>query len=175
MPTFTQIGTAQVAGSGGAASLTFTSIPSTYTDLILYTSLRINGAPAAWTIARCKLQVNSITTGYTNRLLYSGGGGSPASDVGTDQITFFYCNASDSTSNTFSNASIYIPNYAGSTNKTFSVDSVAESNGATQGILSINAGLLTNTAAITSLTVTQADAYNFVQHSTAYLYGVSNA
>jgi hypothetical protein len=81
------------------------------------------------------------------------------------------------TASTFSNIEIYIPNYTStSTNKSVSIDAIQESNSTTDFdyALIMNAGFRSNTAAITSINLTSA-AGNFVQHSTAYLYGVSNA
>jgi hypothetical protein len=78
------------------------------------------------------------------------------------------------TANTFGNGEIYIPNYAGSTQKSVSADAVAENNSATYIYSALNAGLWTGTAAITSIKLL-IPSYNFVQYSTAYLYGVSNA
>lgn len=172
MATYTKIAKAEIP-SGGASTLTFTSIPSTYTDLILFSSLRVAGAPAAWGIARVLLKVGSITTGYTNRLVYSGGTGTVSSDGNSDYITYFYANASDSTSYTFSNNAIYIPNYAGSTTKSFIIDSTIEYASTGGGILSASSGNLSNTAPITSLTITPADAINLVEFSSATLYGIS--
>jgi hypothetical protein len=77
---------------------------------------------------------------------------------------------SSATASTFGSALIYIPNYAGSTNKSYGTDWVTENN-ATAAYAGFTAGLLTNTAAIASVTLTG----NFVEHTTAYLYGVSNA
>jgi hypothetical protein len=42
MATFTQIGSAVVVGSGGAAAIDFTSIPSTYTDLLKVTCSEVS-------------------------------------------------------------------------------------------------------------------------------------
>jgi hypothetical protein len=77
------------------------------------------------------------------------------------------------TSSTFSNDSIYIPNYAGSAYKSYSADGVVENN-ATGAFATFNAGLWSNTAAITSITLT-AGVGSFVQYSNFYLYGVKNA
>jgi len=59
---------------------------------------------------------------------------------------------STATANTFGNGSLYIPNYAGATNKSLSFDSVAENN-ATSAWLQITAGLWSSTAAITRITL----------------------
>jgi hypothetical protein len=172
--TFTQIGAAQVAGSGGAASFVFSSIPQTYTDLVVYLTARISTNPATAGINRVKMQINSTTTSYDNRLLFSLGVGTPGAATGTDQITFFYSNASDSTAGYWSNTMIYISNYANNLNKLWSLESVAESNNNNQGMLAISGGILSNTAAITTLTIANSDPTNFNEFSTAYLYGVSN-
>ena len=81
---------------------------------------------------------------------------------------------STATSNTFGNSELYIPNYAGSTNKSSSADAVAESN-TTTVFAYLNAALWSSTAAITSITLTpDAGGANFVQYSTATLYGIKN-
>ncbi len=156
--------------SGSVSSISFTSIPSTYTDLVLKLSLRSDYAS---TQSRSKLQINSSTTGYTTKLVY-GDGGSASSASSTDYITYFYSTGSSATATTFANSEIYLSNYAGSNNKSTSSDSVTENN-ATTAYATLAAGLLSNTAAISSLTITDANGGNFVQYSTAYLYGVNNA
>lgn len=171
MPTFTQIGSAVTVGAGGAATISFSSIPATYTDLVLKLSGRASNSSAANSL---RLQINSITSGYSARGLR--GDGSAASSFTDSGATFFagVINANTGTSSTFSNIEIYIPNYAGSTNKSISIDSVRENN-TTAADAYLIAGLLSNTAAITSLTLTCETSANFMEYSTAYLYGVSNA
>jgi hypothetical protein len=77
------------------------------------------------------------------------------------------------TASTFANNEVTIPNYTSSNFKSYSVDSVTENN-ATQAYAIFVAGLWSNTAAITSITLGLSSA-NFVQYSTAYLYGIKNS
>jgi microcompartment protein CcmK/EutM len=172
MPTFTQIGTAQVVGSGGVTSISFTSIPSTYTDLVIYTSFRGDDGQAA---LLCTLTFNGSSSGYTEWLLYGNGSAAQSANHST-QATIDWSvlmPGLTATSNTFSNGSIYIPNYAGSNFKSILSETTAENN-ATSSPFYVNAALWSNTSAITSITLTSTS-NKIVQYSTAYLYGVSNA
>jgi hypothetical protein len=162
----TKIATVTV-GSGGAASIDFTSIPGTMTDLMVVVSTRASdGYPdtGIW------IQFNGSTSSYTRRTLYGTGDGGKASTTASD--IFFYSPATTATANTFGNSTFYIPNYAGSTNKSVSVDTVNENNAA-YSLSGITAGLWSNTAAITSIKIVSATASNLLQYSTATLYGIT--
>jgi hypothetical protein len=74
------------------------------------------------------------------------------------------------TANTFSSTEIYIPNYASANYKSYSVDQVDEGNQTTV-YSHLIAGLWSNTAPINQITFTPTS-YNFVQYSTATLYGI---
>lgn len=170
MPNTYTLISAVTVGAGGAASIDFTSIPSTYTDLCLKISVRSNRAASTWD--NTQLKVNNSTANMSNRYL-SGNGASAASG----SLTVSYIGdvpATGATSNTFANQEIYIPNYAGSTNKSMSVDSVAENNGTT-AYAYFDANLWSQTTAINQLTIFSGNGDNFAQYSTAYLYGVKNA
>lgn len=156
-------------GSGGAASMEFTSIPSTYTDLIVKISGRMARATNGGSVV---LSLNGSTSNFTYRSVY-GQGSSAVSTNGSTGLIGFAPGAND-TASTFGNMEIYIPNYAGSTNKSVSVDSVSENN-ATEGYDALYAVLWSNTAAITSLNVKDNGASNWVQYSTATLYGISKS
>lgn len=171
--TYTQIGTAVTVGSGGASSIDFTSIPSTYTDLVLRLSLRCTTI-SGYSLARMKLKINSSTSGYSNCLVYYINNTTGSEGIVTDSISYFYATGSDATGSVFAVTDIYLPNYAGSTNKATSLDTSTENN-AVNVALAFSAGLLSNTAAITGLSVTSSDGFTIAQYSTAYLYGVSNA
>jgi hypothetical protein len=155
-------------GSGGAASIEFTNIPQTYTDLmILYSSRSAGNVTGSWS---CKWSFNGATTSYTTRGLF--GDGSAASSSTTSDTYGGYHNNSTSTASTFGNGSIYIPNYTSSNNKSYSIDAVAENN-ATAGYASLLAGLRSNTAAITSVKLEDYNGNNLAQYSSATLYGIS--
>jgi hypothetical protein len=167
MPTtFTKIASVSV-GVLGAASMDFTSIPSTYTDLCVKVSAR--GTNASTTVEML-VSFNGVSTNLSSKLLY--GTGSAVGSVSPSNIAGAISAALD-TSSTFGNSEIYIPNYAGSTNKSVSFDSVSENN-ATTAYQYLTAGLWTNTAAITSVTLTPA-ASSFAQYSTATLYGINKS
>jgi hypothetical protein len=160
-----------VVGSAGASSVTFANIPQTgYTNLKVVMSARNTASASNW--YTLKLQFNSDTTdgNYSTRILY-GFGSTAGSGTGNRQNTGYITRAAR-TANTFNNLEMYIPNYAGNTNKSFSVDSVTEGNGSTVEILGFHAGLWSSTAAITQI-VLAPDADNFVANSTFYLYGVA--
>jgi hypothetical protein len=154
-------------GSGGASTITFTNIPQNYTDLCILWSVRTD-RPSTATDAPW-IKFNGSATSPTNLRVFGTGSG-----IGSSTDAWMTVNASESTANTFSNVSIYIPNYSGSTNKSFSIESVLENN-ATEGYPMLQAGLWSSAAAITSIELNLAiTARSFVQNTTATLYGVSN-
>ena len=167
--TYTLISSVTV-GAGGAANIEFTSIPATYTDLVVKISARLTTSPEFSPWSSIYVSLNGSSSNFSYRLLY-GSGSSAASQTGTTQIV--WVNSSGATASTFGNAEIYIPNYAGSTNKSISSNFVTENN-ATPALSGLNATLWSDSAAITSFAVAPASG-NFAQHSTAYLYGISNA
>lgn len=169
--TYTLIASSTV-GSGGAANIDFTSIPSTYTDLAVLVSCRTT---ATGTAADFFLfaSFNGLTTNRIYKRLegYNGGAGS---DSGTNTAAGMM-GGTTATANTFSNNFIYIPNYSlTSINKSYSVDFASESNNSTQYDLGFFTGLWSSTAAINQITLSPSGG-NFAQYSTAYLYGIKNS
>ena len=157
-------------GAGGTSSITFSSIASTYTDLKIVISSRVDVTSNYYDWI--KISFNGSSSGFTYREL-EGSGNVVGSYSGSGQLSAF-STAPTATANTFSNGEIYIPNYASSNNKSYSIDSVTENN-ATTAESTLNAGLWSNTAAITSITLTPNTGTNFVQYSNAYLYGIKNS
>ena len=119
---------------------------------------------------------NSSGSGYSIKMLYgdaSSVGG--ASTSGAVYIAGQYQNTNQTTSNTFSNTEIYIPNYTSSNNKSISVDAVTEST-SNPIYASIVAGLWANSSAISSIKLAPMyGSLSYVQYSTATLYGIKNS
>jgi hypothetical protein len=175
--TFIKIAAVTV-GSGGASSIDFTSIPSTYTDLCVKVSVR-NSATNAGMVVRLN---NDTGTNYSWKLLYGNGAAAGSFNEGTfgtgyNTFVFAYVTPSNASSTVFANTEIYLPSYTSSNNKSFSIDSVSENNGST-AFQTMAAGLWSNTSAITSVKVLpdpMGVSANFDQYSTATLYGISKS
>ena len=152
-------------GSGGAASIDFSSIPQTYTDLVVKLSVRPDSADSI------AIKFNGSTTGYSSKNL-EGSGASASS--GNSPASGRYINyAVLTTASTFTSVEVYIPNYTSANYKSAQADAVGEAN-ATTAYADLNAILWSNTAAINQITLYFVS-QNLVTNSTAYLYGVKNA
>lgn len=164
--TFVKISTVTV-GSGGAADITFSSIPATYTDLLLVHSCRSDADAATQGGQLLQFKINGSTSDFSGRWVY-GSGSSAASLESTNGLG--YSNPSDYTASVFGSGQIYIPNYTSSNFKSISAENVNENNATAAG-MSLTAALWSQTAAITSVTIFPYFG-NFVQYSTATLYGI---
>ena len=155
-------------GSAGSASIDFTSIPSSYKDLCLILSARSDAASAN---DYAYLRLNGSVVNYS-MIRLSGNGSAMSSSSLTSIYSPF--DAANNTTSTFGSAQFYIPSYGSANYKTVSIEGTIETN-ATTNIMDLNAGLWSDTSVISSITLTTLRGANFVQYSTAYLYGVKNA
>lgn len=157
-------------GSGGAASIEFTSIPQDGVDLVLVLSVRQNDAGSDFG-GSVRLKLNESATGYYNKEL-KGNGSSvfTSTDTNTTRMYFGMTPGALQTANTFSNGSFYFSNYTSSQPKSVSIDYVGENNASTaqQGII---AALWDNSSAITEIQLEAS--FNLAQYTTASLYIVS--
>lgn len=173
MPTTYEAIATVTVGSGGTNSIDFTSIPSTYTDLAVMLSLRSTRSNDEDGLL---MGFNSNTSNYSYRAL-QGNGSAASSFSGSDRFAG-QLTANTTTASTFTNLFVYIPNYAGSTNKSYSIDNVTEAN-ATKAYAQLVANLWSNTAAITSITFLSDSngslGSKLAQYSTATLYGIKNS
>ena len=159
-------------GSGGAASIDFTNIPQTYTDL----QIVLSGRQSSTGGTNVNMKFNGSSTSYINRDIISASGTvvSESTILGTSSIKIgFIPDNTNYTVSTFSNQLVYIPNYTSSNYKSVSTDSAMENN-STSVYFGLFAGLWSNTSAITSIALTCENG-NFVQYSTATLYGLTSA
>jgi hypothetical protein len=166
MATYTLISSNVLASS--AASVTFSAIPATYTDLVVRLSARATTANYANGFI---VQLNSVGTNQSATWLI--GNGSAASSAAYAFVGG-YTDAATATSNTFNSAEVYIPNYNSATYHPVSTFSATENNTTGSVLLTAQAGLWSSATAITSVKI-QCDTDNFVSGSSFYLYGISSS
>lgn len=153
--------------SGSQASITLGSggtLNQGYKTLKVVVSARTLGGTVGDIVT---ITFNGSSTSFTTRLLY--GTGSAAASANYTTGYFGNVDGNTATASTFGSAELTIPNYAGSTNKPYSIDGVHENNAAAAQ-QEMWAGLWSNTAAITSIAL--AGTGNFVTGSSFYLYGL---
>ena len=169
--TFTLIASSTV-GAGGVNTFTFSSIPSTYTDLKVVASIRMSA-----TNSDTGVYFNTAATDSSDKNV-SGNGTTAFSDNHSGQQSIYIgpVDTTNQTSNTFSSFEMYIPNYAGSSQKSVSIEHAQENN-ATGAYATLAAGLSTKTAAISSITFYGygGTSLTYGQYTTFYLYGIKNS
>jgi len=164
--TMTKIGSYTVSATGGDTTVTFYNIPSYYTDLRVYLSLRSTDSAAQG----MNIAFNGTTTGFSGIYLYSDGTNKSSSSLARYVGSVWGTNG---TASTFNSTEIYIPNYTSSYPKNFSVNNVADALSST-GHENIMSGTWSNTSPITSISFTVISASNFAQNSEFTLYGIKN-
>jgi hypothetical protein len=169
---FESIATVTV-GSGGAADITFSSIPSTYQHLQLRMICRDVGTSNAG--RELGMQFNGSTaTNYTTHQLYGDGSGAFAAVVGTstsDPRNYpAWIPQNGTTSSAFGAVVIDILDYA-STSKNTTARSLSGWDANGSGFVLLRSGLWRLTDAVSSIKVFP-NVANFAQYSTAALYGV---
>ena len=169
MATYTLISSNVLSSS--AASVTFSSIPATYTDLVVRFSARSDSSN----------QINLTVNGTSGGTAYSwtrlrGNGSTAASNNSSSDSSFGLPGSSvetSATANTFSSGEVYIPAYTASQNKPMGSFNTQEDNSSTS-FINVNAGLYSSSTAISEVKLA-ITAGNFVSGSSFYLYGISNA
>jgi hypothetical protein len=157
--------------NASVSSVTFSNIPQTgYTDLKLVASTRVNGGANAWSDHTYSFNGTSTSTNVSSRVLYGTGSSALSTTFTTAYFSIGEGNAG--TANTFGNSELYIPNYTSSNFKSMSSDGVSENN-ATSSLTQMQAALWSNTAPITSITITDISSNSFVAGSTFSLYGIA--
>lgn len=166
--TYTLIASTTV-GAGGTSSIDFSSIPSTYTDLVLKISGRTSESSVYGGIY---ISFNGTSYNSTGKVIE--GDGSAASSFSFTNGAIAFIAGNTATANTFGSTEVYIPNYTSSNYKSYSSDGVGENN-ATLALAHLDAGLWSNTAAINQITLKPYTTNTFSQYTTATLYGISKS
>ena len=168
----TYVKIAAMSGTGSSGIITFSSIPQTYTDLLVKISARASTDTQS---APTLISVNGNTSNLTSRrILGTGGSAISQSGSGNSGVGGVLTTGNDFTASVFGSGEVYIPNYTSTTtNKSISIDSTTENN-ASGSYIALTALLWSSTAAITSLTFTQ-EVGNTATNSTFTLYGISKS
>ena len=154
-----------------AASVTFSAIPATYTDL----TIKISARRAASGRSDIDMSFNTDTTEHSRTHL-QGNGSTASSAAGSGRIRIVNVLTGETeTADSFNNLEVYIPNYLSSTSKPVSAFGAHEVNNATAFLVAV-AGLwhLSPAEAITSV-VFQPASGSFKTGSSFFLYGIKNS
>lgn len=146
-------------------SVTFSSIPATFQDLLMVVYARTDSA----TLTSALLRFNGDTGNNYSSTMLIGNGASATSERYSNEsfVRIGYAIGSSQLANAYSTHAIHILNYANTTtNKTSLARDASDVNGS--GITQLASGLWRNTAAINSITY----ATSLVSGSTVALYGV---
>jgi hypothetical protein len=150
-----------------AATVTFSSITGTYTDLVLVISARMSGGGGASAI---QAQFNSDTASNYSFTLMTGDGSSATSSRGSSQTQAAVGLATDAAGEWSSNI-IQVMNYSNTTTNKTVLARAGIAGDRTRAIVS----LWRSTSAITSILIINNGSVNFVAGSTFTLYGIKSA
>lgn len=159
----------KITASGGESSMNFTSIPTTYTDLYLVISGRATESDNGTSL---RIVFNDDTANQSSRELRAIG-----STVASYTVTYAqngYLAASQSYTNTFGNALLYIPKYRNDKHKISSGDVILPSNTTSEQYIVFSGKKWGSTSAITKISISPSSG-NWVQYTTATLYGITNS
>jgi hypothetical protein len=162
--------------ASNTASVTFSSIPATFTDLVLRWSSRSTSANAS---IPTRIIINGLddTTSNLSETKISTVNSSTVTSSRDSNIWVWqdnYVPGAGGTSNTFGSSELYLPNYTSTSAKPGSRFSVSENNSTTDIQIGVWAELNRQSAAITSIKIEDANA-NFASGSSFYLYGIKNS
>lgn len=152
---------------------TFSSIPNTYTDLVLRCSLRSTRATFSLDALWISYNGNASTIYSSTRLIGTSTTAASNGITGNDSIYGANENAGLSTANTFTTLEFYLPSYTSAYNKCSFSFSAAETTTSTDNSLDAVSSLFLNTSAISSIKLS-ANGQPFAANSSFYLYGIKN-
>jgi hypothetical protein len=161
-------------GAGGTATITFSSIPATYTHL----QLRWIGRSARTAVEdNFRITLNSDSgTNYTSHYLAGDGAAVYAGSEGAsiNAIRSGAQAAANAGASIFSAGVFDLLDYSTTTKyKTARTLTGYDNNGS--GAIAFQSGLWMNTAAVSSITIVTSTGVNFNQHSSFALYGIKGA
>ena len=167
---FESIATVTV-GSGGSSSVTFTSIPSTYTHLQIRCNMQETQAGTDWDNFTARFNSDSGSN-YTRHYLEGNGASVTAYGLGSRTYAFLgMVSRSGAGSSIFGVNIIDILNYA-DTNKYKTIRSLSGFDRNGGGSVGLFSSAWLSTTAISSIVLTSDSGSNFSQYSSFALYGI---
>jgi hypothetical protein len=164
-----------LVGSGGASTIDFTSIPSTYKHLQIRLITRSANATSEWDSFFMNLNSDSTAAYSYHALQGNGASASASAATSTTGILLGYQSSTGHTSGIFSPFVVDILDYA-DTNKfktTRTLGGFDSNNTGTEvGVLRFSSGNWRSTAAVSSIRLTAGGGRNTAQNSTFALYGI---
>jgi hypothetical protein len=159
--TYTPIATQTLSST--VATVTFSSIPATYTDLVLVSSITTTGTAAIL------VQFNGDTSYIYSQTLIEGNGSVVASSRSTGENQFSIAYSSANTT-----PYVSIANFNNYANTTTYKTGLSRSSAASASVLAY-IGLWRSTAAINSILLSCSASASFTSGSTFTLYGIASA
>ncbi len=180
---FNSISTVTV-GSGGTSSVSFTSIPATYTHLQIRALSKSNQTGTSGEFEGLSLRFNS-DSGSNYAYHYTRGNGTSVSSGNASSQTFMSIGLQPDTgyssaSSMFAGHILDIVDYA-NTNKYKTLRGLggydSNNTGTNTGVVNITSGLWMSTSAITSITLTSGGSFNrgFTEYTQFALYGITGS
>lgn len=171
MATYQKIAKATISGATGS-QLEFTSIPQTFTDLVIITSIRSSRSDSAY--GNLKMTFNNSTSSLSCRAFRYVGG---INTYGGTSIEFS-ATAVGAGTYRFNTGQIYIKNYASTSHyKSCLIETTsAQTDSGTDFFPYMTTGLWSDYTAISSIQIFSQDSPGTLeQYSSATLYGIKNS
>jgi hypothetical protein len=165
----------QTVGAGGVSSITFSSIPQTFTHLQLRLMLR-DSATSVNQARSSSVRFNSDTGNNYVSHFVNGDGSTAAAGYNAAQSNITFTSLENTNTSIFSVAVIDILDYT-DTNKNKTTKTLVGWDANGSGIVGMWSSLWLNTNAITSISLGARNGFtgSFPQYSTVQLYGISTS
>lgn len=172
--TYTLISSTTV-GSGGISDIQFNSIPQNFDDLSLYLNLKTNTSGRITDNPTLRFNGDTTIANYAGFML-RGNGSSVSSGSTSGYPGLYMAEIGSGTSNPgyFTPITVYIPNYISGQRKAVSFYSAHEIPAST-AYLQLGSGLYITSNAVSSISIINHQGGNFLEGSSAFLYGIKNS
>ena len=170
--TYVPIATQTISGST-TSTITFSSIPSTYTDLVLVANIASGGGGDIY-MAQLNSDTSLSSTNYSQTLLYADGS-TVAAYENLNYPVLFLGYMPGTSSNTFSTTISHFMNYANTASYKTVLSQTSDTTNVVGAAIGIMSNLWRNTAAISTITLLTQNSTGYKVGSTLSLYGIAAA